>query len=85
MFFGNVEDVVEGDDADQAAMTVDDGKDRAVVLAKDLDGCFLIVGGVQADEAVVADIRDIGVQGREQDLADPQVVNQAIVRRSPRK
>ena len=58
---GNVDHVVQGHYSDQAGVAVHHGKDRAVVLAKDLDGRFLVVRRVQANESVVADIGHVGV------------------------
>ncbi len=48
-------------------------------LRKDIDGLALAVGHAQGDEAIVEQRGDMLVQRRQQDFANAQVVDQAIV------
>ncbi len=79
LLLGHVEHVVERDDADQPPSVVHHGKRRAVVLPEDLDGILLGVGGLEADDPVVAQVRHHGMERRQKDLADPQVIDEAMI------
>ena len=50
-------------------------------LPKTSTAVFLSVGDAETDELVVHQVGDVGVQRGQQDLADPQVVDQLVVLR----
>jgi hypothetical protein len=53
--FGDVEDVVDGDDAEHLAVLIDDGQGGAVVFLEGLDGVFALGGGGDADDRAITD------------------------------
>ena len=77
LFLGDVEHIVEGHDSRQPAVVVDDRKCGAVVLAEDLDGCLSSSLTHRLMHLSVHHVGDVAFRG-EQDLADPQVVDQLV-------
>ncbi len=77
--FGDVDDVVVGDDADEEAAAIDDGECGAVVAGHHADGFFAVGGGVEGEELLVHEALDGGVGVGEEELADEEVVDELEV------
>ena len=73
---GHIHHVVDGHDTQQGAVAADDGQCRAIVVLKGADGHFLIVFGAKRDKTVVGNLRHVTSRRRENDLLDPDVVDQ---------
>ena len=65
LFLQDVDDVVDGDDADESVFLVDDGHAQKVVVFNDFGHFFLVIHGPDEDElfVVVHDVPDEGVRG----------------------
>ena len=79
LFFGDIGDVVGGDDADEEAERINDGQGGAVITSHRADGLFAVVGGAQGDELVVHQVGDGGVRLGQEDRADVEVVDECAV------
>ena len=64
---------------------VGDRQRRAIVLAERGDRRLLIVGRLERDEVAVHQLRDREVERRQQELADPDVVDEQHPARRPRR
>ena len=81
----HVQHVVDRDDPDEHAGGVGDRQRDAVVLPEHGDGLFLIVAGLQRDEAPIHQFRDEVLDRRQQELANADVVDQADPARRRRR
>ncbi len=73
-FFGDVEDVVHGDDAEHDVVLVHDGEGMEVVFAEDLDGFFFVLLGVEAGVAAIEEGEDRCVGIGQDEAAQGEVV-----------
>src|SRR5690606_11789360 len=65
----DVHQVVEGDDADQLGVSVDDGEGHEVVVAQLFDGAFLVLVNGQEHHILVHQVLDGGFKGGGDELA----------------
>jgi hypothetical protein len=76
LFFGDVGDVVGGDDAKEDAARVEDGERNAVVAAHGLDGLVLGLVGPERDEVPVHQRLDRRARVGQEDLPEAKVVDE---------
>ena len=76
---GDVQHVVDRDDADEHAGRVGDRQRAPVVLPEDGDRRVLVVGRLQRDEPPVHHVGDTAFGRGQQELADPDVVDEQVV------
>ena len=80
LLFDDVDDIVDGDDADHALLVIDHGDGDEVVLAHGVGDEFLIVGGVDADELLVHQRFHLYIVLRQEQLAQRQRAEQFALR-----
>ena len=69
LILNDVDDVVDGDDADQALLLVAHGDGGQVIAAEIVGDGLLVVGGLGADDVGVHDVADDRALGRDDQLA----------------
>ena len=76
LILNDVNDIVDGDDADEAALFIADGDGGQVVTAEIVGDSFLIVRGGGADDIGIHDIADAGAFRRDNQLAQGNLTDE---------
>ncbi len=78
----HIQDVVDGHDADEVAIRVDDGQRGPVILAEHFHGVLLRVRDQEAHVVPVHEVGNASVEGGKDEFAEADVVNENIERKA---
>ena len=76
LLFGDVEDVVDGHDAQQHVVGVDDGDGEEVVVLEDADRFLAVLEGGEAGVVAVEEVADARHRRGQDQAAQAQVVDE---------
>ena len=77
--FGDVEDVVDGDDAHEPFVGIEDGESGAVVTAEEFDGGAFFITGAEGDEAGIHQFINGSLRRGEEQLAGSDIIDEAVI------